>query len=60
MLTEHLGYTYRKNSEDMYETLRDRQDTAINNSERLLEEYKARNELNPEKITRLQKFMNWS
>lgn len=39
MLTDRLGYTYEKNSEDMYKELLDKQENAIRNSERLLQNY---------------------
>lgn len=43
MLTSRLGYTYEKNSEDMYEGLLNRQEDAIRNSERLLQNYNPQN-----------------
>ena len=38
-LGELLGHKYEKNSEKMYDELRNKQDTAIRNAERLLEHY---------------------
>lgn len=46
MLTNRLGYPYIKNSEDMYDELLNRQEDAIRNSERLLQNY---NPHNPER-----------
>lgn len=45
-LTELLGYKYKKNSTTMYEELLDKQQTAIDNARRLLEQYP---DLNPER-----------
>jgi hypothetical protein len=39
ILTERLGRPYEKNSRDMFELLRSRQDTAIRNAQRLLQTY---------------------
>lgn len=38
-LSQNLGYTYKKNSEDIYNALQDRQTEAIRNAQRLLDEY---------------------
>lgn len=38
-LSNNLGKRYEKNSEDMYDTLASRQDTAIRNAKKLLREY---------------------
>ncbi|MBF0456976.1 MAG: RloB domain-containing protein [Nitrospirae bacterium] len=50
-LTDLLGYKYKKNSEDMYDTLKDKQETAIKNAKRSLEYYENNdpNGINPEK-----------
>jgi hypothetical protein len=39
MLTNQLGHEYKKNSETIYEELKDKQENAIKNAERLLKEY---------------------
>ena len=39
MLTERMGSPYRKDSQDMYDLLRDRQPEAIRNAQRLLDFY---------------------
>jgi hypothetical protein len=39
MLTELLGHKYQKNSETIYEELKDKQENAIKNAKRLLQEY---------------------
>jgi len=39
MLTELLGHKYQKNSETIYEKLKDKQENAIKNAKRLLQEY---------------------
>ena len=39
MLTKLLGHEYQKNSETIYEELKDKQENAIKNAERLLKEY---------------------
>jgi len=38
-LTERLGHPYKKNDAKMYEILRDKQETAIRNAEKLLQNY---------------------
>ncbi len=43
MLTELLGHKYQKNSETIYEKLKDKQENAIKNAKRLLKEYKPPN-----------------
>jgi hypothetical protein len=43
MLTELLGHKYQKNSETIYEKLKDKQENAIKNAKRLLQEYKPPN-----------------
>ena len=39
MLTNQLGHEYKKNSERIYEELKDKQENAIKNAKRLLEKY---------------------
>ncbi|MEG4441199.1 RloB family protein [Microcoleus sp. AT9_B4] len=39
MLTRLLGHEYKKNSETIYEELKDKQENAIKNAKRLLQEY---------------------
>ena len=43
MLTDVLGHKYQKNSETIYEKLKDKQENAIKNAKRLLQEYKPPN-----------------
>ena len=43
MLTDVLGHEYKKNSETIYEKLKDKQENAIKNAKRLLQEYKPPN-----------------
>ena len=38
-LSERLGFTYKKNNPDMYDLLEDKQENAIRNATRLLQEY---------------------
>lgn len=42
-LNQHLGYKYKKNSREMYNVLLEKQDKAIQNAERLLQNYSQRN-----------------
>ncbi|WP_235203644.1 RloB family protein [Candidatus Magnetobacterium casense] len=54
-LTKKLGRKYEKNSKDMYATLKDRQNYAVENANKLLEkEYKPKDdkEFDPMKITK--------
>jgi len=39
MLTNQLGHEYKKNSETIYEELKDKQENAIKNAKRLLQKY---------------------
>ncbi len=43
MLTDVLGHKYQKNSETIYEKLKDKQENAIKNAKRLLQEYEPPN-----------------
>lgn len=43
MLTKLLGHEYKKNSETIYEELKDKQENAIKNAKRLLQEYEPPN-----------------
>lgn len=42
-LSNYLGYTYQKNSDNMYEELLDNQNQALKNADRLLKQYSQKN-----------------
>jgi hypothetical protein len=58
MLTDRLGYPYRKNSTDIYDQLLDKQDDAIRNAEKLLQQYYPPNPLNNNPSTTVHLLVN--